>query len=100
VNRDELEAYLRATGTPTVVLSGHIHARCTEARGPLLQMTVGALIEPPFECTVVEIEADRDGGPVVRRSAHRLGPVAAVDPVFTPDSECWRWDGVWRPGPS
>ena len=94
VNRAELEAHLIGAGTPTVVVSGHIHARCAEARGPLLQLTVGALIEPPFECTVIEVDNGREG-PVVRRSAHRLGPVAAVDPVFTPESECWRWGITW-----
>ena len=56
VNRAELEAGLRAAGRPTVVLSGHIHVRCSTDDGTLLQFTVGALIESPFDATIVELD--------------------------------------------
>ena len=73
---------------PKLVLSGHIHARCATTAGSLLQLTVGALIEPPFDATIVDIDPE-----VVSRSARRLGPVAEPDPVFAADEERWRWDG-------
>lgn len=87
VNRAELEAELLADARPKVVLSGHIHARCSTAQGPLLQFTAGALIEPPFDATIVELDAM---GPSARRTARRLGGIAALDPVFAGDDERWR----------
>jgi hypothetical protein len=94
VNRAELESRLGSALRPTLVLSGHIHARCTIHDGPLLQFMVGALIEPPFDATIVEIDATRLR---VRRTARRLGEVAPIDPVFSADDERWqqsddRWD--------
>jgi predicted phosphodiesterase len=92
VNRAELERELRADARPTLVLSGHIHARCSRHDGALLQLTVGALIEPPFDATLVELD-----GTSVRRTARRLGELAVTDPVFAPDEERWQWaDGAWR----
>ena len=88
VNRGELESQLLEDSRPKLVLSGHIHARCSIAAGSLLQLTVGALIEPPFDATIVEI--DPEG---VRRTARRLGAVAETDPVFAADEERWRWAG-------
>jgi hypothetical protein len=88
VNRAEVEARLAHDPRPKVLLSGHIHARCSTHAGPLLQLTVGALIEPPFDATIVDV--DPDG---VSRSVRRLGPVAEPDPVFAADEEQWRWDG-------
>jgi predicted phosphodiesterase len=93
VNRAALEAELRADARPKVVLSGHIHARCSAHHGPLLQLTAGALIEPPFDATVVELDPTALS---VRRKARRLGEVAAVDPVFAGADERWRrTDGRW-----
>ena len=92
VNRGELESRLAAEPLPTLVLSGHIHARCTASAAALLQFTVGALIEPPFDATIVEVEPE---GPRVRRTARRFGEIAAIDPVFAPDEEAWEWSGRW-----
>ena len=94
VNRADLEAELRADSRPKLVLSGHIHARCTAPAGSLLQFTVGAVIEPPFDATVVEIDPTALS---VRRTARRLGEIAVTDPVFAPDVEQWqrvghRWE--------
>jgi hypothetical protein len=93
VNRADLEDRLVADARPKVVLCGHIHARCSTYHGPLLQLTVGALIEPPFDATIVELDPV---GLSVRRTARRLGAIAAVDPVFAGDDERWqRTDGRW-----
>jgi hypothetical protein len=94
VNRADLERALRADGRPTIVLSGHIHARCSAHDGSLLQLSVGALIEPPFDATVVELDLS---GPIVRRTARRLGDVPVTDPVFGPDEDRWhRASGGWE----
>lgn len=88
VNRPDLEGRLRSDSRPKLVLSGHIHARCSAHAGALLQFTVGALIEPPFDATLVEID-----GTSVRRTARRLGEIAVTDPVFAADDERWQWTG-------
>jgi Calcineurin-like phosphoesterase len=88
VNRGELESTLRADARPKLVLCGHIHARCSTHEGSLLQLMSGAMIEPPFDAAVVEI----DGGSV-RRTARRLGEIPITDPVFAPDEERWQWAG-------
>ncbi len=87
-NRAELEDGLARRGGPVVVLSGHTHVRCSSIAGAMLQLTVGALIEPPFDATILEVD------PVsisVSRHSRRLGPVAPLDPVFAPDQERWTW---------
>jgi hypothetical protein len=92
VNRADLEAELDADLRPTLVLSGHIHSRCSTHEGWLLQFTVGALIEPPFDATIVEID-----GTSVLRTARRLGEIALTDPVFADDDELWEWTGdCWQ----
>ncbi len=93
VNRADLERTLRTDPRPKLVLSGHIHARCSTHEGLLLQFTVGAVIEPPFDATLVEID-----GTSVRRTARRLGEVAVTDPVFASDDEHWQWtNDQWSP---
>jgi calcineurin-like phosphoesterase family protein len=93
VNRLDLEGRLRSDSRPKLVLSGHIHARCSTHGGALLQFTVGAVIEPPFDATLVEID-----GASVRRTSRRLGEIAVTDPVFAADEEHWRWsDDRWTP---
>jgi predicted phosphodiesterase len=98
VNRAELEGRLRSDARPTLVLSGHIHARCSTHDGPLLQFTVGALIEPPFDATIVEIVEIDATTLSARRTSRRLGEIAVTDPVFAGDEEQWqRNDGCWKP---
>ena len=48
---------LRRRRAPTIVINGHLHARDTYLEGPSLQLSVAALVEPPFEATIVEIHA-------------------------------------------
>ena len=79
---------------PVVVLSGHIHARETHAEGNVLQLSAGALIEPPHEIAIVDAEPGR-----VRRRVHLLGPrVTPRDPVLAPADETWAFSGrSWQP---
>jgi predicted phosphodiesterase len=93
VNRSDLEGKLRSDPRPKLVLGGHIHARCSTTDGHLLQFLAGALIEPPFDATIVEIDAT---GLSARRTARRMGEVAAIDPVLAGDDERWELtDGEW-----
>jgi hypothetical protein len=93
VNRADVERLLVADERPKVVVSAHIHARTSTHDGPLLQFTVGALIEPPFDATIVELDP---AGLSARRTARRLGEIAEIDPVFAGDDEHWqRIDGRW-----
>jgi predicted phosphodiesterase len=92
-----LLARVRATGEPTIVLSGHIHVRESHAAGTVLQLSAGALIEAPFEAAVIDLERDAETLRVRRRSI-RLGPSAgARDPVLAPDDETWSFcAGSWH----
>lgn len=93
VNRAALVEKVLGPPQPIVGLSGHIHARCSRAEGRVLQFTVGALIEPPFDATIVELDL---ASQTARRIARRLGPTMPVDPVFDPDDETWAWSaGEW-----
>lgn len=95
INRADLEGRLGADPLPKVILSGHIHSRCSAHNRQLLQCTVGAMIEPPFDATIVEIDAKAGS---VSRTARRFGEIAVTDPVFAPDDERWQWaDGRWEP---
>lgn len=87
VNRADVEGRIGSDPRPKVVLSGHIHARCSTHDGSLLQFAVGALIEPPFDATIVELDV---AALRARRTARRLGELAITDPVFVGEEERWR----------
>ncbi len=73
------------------MLSGHIHARETHARGNLLQLSAGALVEAPYEAAVVDLLVGR-AEVRVRRRARSLGPPPVWrDPVLAPDDEAWTY---------
>ncbi len=93
MNREALETQLQHARVPTVVCSGHVHARCSATSGCILQLTVGAMIEPPFDCTIVDIDFPGDDSILVWRRVYRLGNRAAVDPVLAPEDEHWEWRG-------
>jgi predicted phosphodiesterase len=93
VDRTAVAEPLLARAAPTVVLCGHIHARESHARGPVLQLVGGALIEAPYECALVEIEVS-DGTVEVAREARPLpGAPVEREPVFAARSERWRYEG-------
>lgn len=94
LNRTELRRSIEQDSTPVVVLHGHVHARMARRCRAMLQLGFGALIEPPFDCAVVQL--DLGTPPSVKRQCHRLGPLARVEPVFSPEVESWSLvDGVW-----
>jgi predicted phosphodiesterase len=94
INRSALTARVEADSAAVLILSGHIHARCARSTGSVLQLTCGALIEPPHDAAVVTVAAGLNW---VERTARRHGPVAEIDPVFAPDFERWELvDAHWR----
>lgn len=98
LDREPLEAALTARPGPTIVLSGHIHARTARARGPVLQLTQGALIEAPFECATVDVVADAAGLRVERRAVSLQASDVARPPVLCAARTAWRFaadDARW-----
>jgi hypothetical protein len=92
VDRPALAGALRARPAPTVVACGHLHVRDSAASGSLLQLGFGAMIEPPFEATLLELAVD--GGSVeVTRAAHELDEAREErDPRLVPARESWRFE--------
>jgi Calcineurin-like phosphoesterase superfamily domain len=92
IDRPALAQALLARQAPTVVACGHLHVRDSAASGPLLQLGFGAMIEPPFEATLLELAVD--GGSVeVTRVAHELDEAReARDPRLVPARETWRFE--------
>lgn len=86
-----------ARSAPTVILSGHLHVRHTLAKGSVLQLLCAALVEPPFEVAIVDVEAE--GGRVsVRRRSVPVAPSSngAQLPVLSAMEEKWAYeDGSW-----
>jgi predicted phosphodiesterase len=72
LDRERVEEALRRRRHPTVVVTGHMHARDSAASGSILQFSCGALVEPPFEATLLTVELD-GRAVTVERSAHELG---------------------------
>lgn len=90
VDRAALAASIGARPGPTVVACGHIHVREAASFGSLLQLSCGALVEPPFEATIIELR-DAPAGLEVERSAHELGTAPERrDPRLAPARESWR----------
>jgi len=98
VDRRELAALLRARRAPTLVLSGHVHARAARAEGAVLQLTGGSLVEPPYECALIDVEPLAPGLLAVQRTCLRLREAdGAREPVLAPEQEAWLFDGLqWR----
>jgi predicted phosphodiesterase len=83
---------------PTLVVCGHLHVRESTTSGMLLQLASGALIEPPFEATIVDAQPAGDGLRVTR-TAHELDAAPERrDPRLAPAEETWRFSlrGGWR----
>jgi predicted phosphodiesterase len=95
---ERLVPQLVARPQPTIVLCGHVHARESRAHRGVLQLTFGALVEPPHECATIELEHQPDKGLVVRRLSHRLAEEgSAREPVFAPDEETFAHvEGCWH----
>jgi predicted phosphodiesterase len=96
IDRADVAAPVLARVAPTVVLSGHIHARDAHAEGPVLQLTQGALVEPPFDAAVVTVDVDAAGVSVTRRIDRTDDRRAEYEPTLVGGWGSWRYaDGRW-----
>jgi predicted phosphodiesterase len=94
LDREELAERLLGHPAPVLVMGGHIHARACATRGPVLQLSCGALVEPPYECALVDLDLSDGGVMTVRRQCLRLlGQAGPNEPVFSPEQEAWRFEG-------
>ena len=97
INQPEIAAALQGRAAPTVVLNGHHHIRDATVAGPVLQIGCPALIEPPHETALIEIEV-ADGEMTVRIEHTAVAPsnVARL-PVIAPATGVWRFTkGRWE----
>lgn len=101
VGRAAVAQALTARTAPTVVVSGHVHVRAVATDGSVLQLTQSALIEPPFDAALVELDINPDGVLHVTRRTRRAGTArAAYEPELAAADGAWRFDGVrWAPVP-
>lgn len=91
LNRERIEDDLRRRGTPTVVVGGHMHVRDSASAGPILQISCGALVEPPFDATVLTVEA-HEGSVTVERRAYELGTARERrNPRMVPARQRWHF---------
>lgn len=97
LDRGQAATLLQTRDAATLVVSGHIHVRDAHVDGPVLQLLQTALIEPPFEATVLEIEADSAGRALVTRRTHRTSDQRAADePTLVEPVGSWRFaNGCW-----
>jgi predicted phosphodiesterase len=97
IDRAQIESSLRESGTPTVVIHGHVHVHDARISGSLLHLSCAALIEPPHHVSTIEVVID-DERITVERLVHvvREDPVERL-PVFSPDHQRWAWTGrTWQ----
>lgn len=92
VDRAAVADALLARPGPTVVTCGHLHVRDSAASGPLLQLGLGALVEPPFDATVLDLTAE-GAALQVARHAHELDTAPERrDPRLAPARETWSFE--------
>jgi predicted phosphodiesterase len=100
VDRERVRAALDRRRGPTVVLHGHLHVRDSVAVDSILQISCGALVEPPFDATLITLEVD-GGSVTVGRAAHELGQAREQrDPRMVGERQRWRFapGRGWRAG--
>ncbi len=89
MNREALAGQL-VERAPAIVLSGHLHVRGMLAAGPVLQVLVPALIEPPWQCLVLDVTA---AAVSVRAVPTTPVPDGIRLPVLGPAESTWRLAG-------
>ena len=94
---EEVARPLLERSAPTVVLSGHIHVRDTRVVEKVLQVSCAALVEPPFEITLLDLELE--GGRITIRmeSVPLVSSFPVRVPALSPSRQEWFFEsGVWR----
>lgn len=87
-----------ARSWPTVVVHGHAHLRHAAVAGPVLQLSCAALIEPPFEITLLDVVRAGDRWRIGRRALSAAPSPDLRLPVLAPPTGEWIWaGGGWTP---
>jgi predicted phosphodiesterase len=98
IDRAETEERLRESGTPTVVIHGHLHIHDARISKPLLHLSCAALVEPPHHVSTIEVVLDADRIDVQRRVHVVREDLVGRLPVFAPERQRWEWTGSsWQP---
>lgn len=93
---EEVARPLLERAAPTVVVHGHAHIRDACAVGAVLQISCAALIEPPFEMTLLDIETDGAWITVRRKSVPVVPSPAVRLPLLSPSEGRWVFEaGAW-----
>lgn len=71
---------LAARDAPTIVVNGHLHARDCHRAGAVVQLSLGALVESPYEASIVDVAGRDATSTVVRRRARAFGPCDVEGP--------------------
>lgn len=93
-NLDEVAEPLLQRRSPTVVVNGHLHLRDARAEGTSLQITCAALMEAPFEITILDLDHN-----TVRIESVQITPTPddAELPVLSPPQQESTFEtGTWR----
>ena len=92
-----IESAIKNRFGPTLIMHGHLHVRDETAIGNVLQLSFAALIEPPHEIGIVELELTNAQGLTISRTNIAVAPTHATQlPVLSPDETHWQLqDGVW-----
>lgn len=81
----------------TLVMHGHLHVRDEIAAGNVLQLAFAALIEPPHEIGIVDIDTQNLRSVTVRRRNIAVASSGAARlPVISGEETSWQLqDGIW-----
>ncbi|MDQ3965065.1 MAG: metallophosphoesterase family protein [Actinomycetota bacterium] len=92
---EETTRPLLARSAPAIVVNGHIHVRYACVMGEVLQVSCGALIEPPFEVTFLDLYEPESGRISVRAASV---PLVSSLPVHVPTLSSPRQEWVFEAG--
>lgn len=98
-NYNSVAPQVQQRDAPTLVLHGHLHVRDEIVQDSLLQLSFAALIEPPHEIGILDIDSDTHGLRLQRRNIGVADFEATHLPVLSPAETTWLCrGGVWSRG--
>ena len=92
-NQQEVEAQIHALAHGVLVLSGHLHARDVVVKAGVLEVSLAASIEAPFEFALVDIDPGDDGLTVTVDRSPLMRSVIKKLPVLSPALQRFRLEG-------
>jgi predicted phosphodiesterase len=96
-DREEVLRPLVERLQPTIVVSGHVHLRVDSVAGQVLQLACAALVEPPFEVTLLDVERGERQVSVRVENVALVPSLTVRTPTFVPPKREWVFEaGEWR----